>query len=34
MLENRMPRIFGPKKYEIIGSRRKSQNEGVHDFYS
>jgi hypothetical protein len=34
MLENRMLRIFGPKKDEIIRQWRKVHNEELNDLYS
>jgi hypothetical protein len=34
VLENRMLRIiFGPKRDEIIGGRRKLHNEELHNLY-
>ena len=35
VFENRvLRRIFGPKRYEVIGLCRKLQNEKLHDLYS
>jgi hypothetical protein len=35
MFENRMLRkIFGPKRDEVTGERRKLHNEELHDLYS
>jgi hypothetical protein len=35
MVENRaLRRIFGPKRDEVTGGRRKLRNEGLHDLYS
>jgi hypothetical protein len=35
VFENRvLKRIFGPKKYEVIGEWRKLHNEELHDLYS
>jgi hypothetical protein len=35
VFENReLRRIFGPKRDEIIGDRRKLHNEELHKFYS
>jgi hypothetical protein len=35
VFENRvLRRIFGPKRDELTGERRKSHNEELHDLYS
>jgi hypothetical protein len=35
VFENRVPRrIFGPKRDEVTGERRKLHNEELHDLYS
>jgi hypothetical protein len=35
VFENRvLNRIYGPKKDDIIGGRRKLQNEELHNLYS
>jgi hypothetical protein len=35
MFENRvLRRIFGPKRYEVIGGCRKLHSEGLHSLYS
>jgi hypothetical protein len=35
VFENRvLRRIFGPKREEVTGDRRKLHNENVHDLYS
>jgi hypothetical protein len=35
MFENRVPRrIFGPKRYEVMGDWRKLYNEELHNLYS
>ena len=34
MFENRVPRIFGPKRDEVTGEWRKLQNEELNDLYS
>jgi hypothetical protein len=33
-LENSLLRIFGPKRDEVTGGRRKLHNEELHDLYS
>jgi hypothetical protein len=32
--ENKLRRIFGPKRDEVTGGWRKLHNEGLHNFYS
>jgi hypothetical protein len=34
VFENRVLRIFGPKRDEVTGNWRKLHNEGLHDMYS
>jgi hypothetical protein len=35
VFENRvLRRIFGPKRYEVVGGWRKLHNEVLHDLYS
>jgi hypothetical protein len=35
VFENRvLRRIFGPKRDDVTGKRRKLHNEELHDFYS
>jgi hypothetical protein len=34
MFENRVLRIFGPKRDEVTGEWRKLHNEGLNDLYS
>jgi hypothetical protein len=34
VFENRVLRIFGPKRVEITGEWRKVHGEGLHDLYS
>jgi hypothetical protein len=35
VFENRvLRRIFGPKRDEVMGERRKLHNEEIHDLYS
>jgi hypothetical protein len=34
VFENRVLRIFGPKRDEVIGEWRKLHNEELHDLYS
>jgi hypothetical protein len=34
VFENRVLRIFGPKRDEMTGSWRKLHNEELHDLYS
>ena len=34
VFENRVPRIFGPKRDEVTGEWRKLQNEELNDLYS
>jgi hypothetical protein len=35
VFENKMlRRIFGPRRYKIIGDWRRLHNEGLHNFYS
>jgi hypothetical protein len=34
VFENRVLRIFGPKRDEVTGGWRKLHNEEVHNFYS
>jgi hypothetical protein len=34
VFENRVLRIFGPKRDEVTGGWRKQHNEELHDFYS
>jgi hypothetical protein len=34
VFENRVLRIFGPKRDEVTGERRKLHNEELHDLYS
>jgi len=34
VFENRVLRIFGPKKSEVIGESRKLHNEELNDLYS
>jgi hypothetical protein len=34
VFENRMMRIFGPKRDEVTGEWRKLHNEGLNDLYS
>jgi hypothetical protein len=34
MFENRVLRIFGPKRDEVRGGRRKLHNEELHNLYS
>jgi hypothetical protein len=34
VFENRVLRIFGPKKDEVTGGWRKLHNEGLHNLYS
>jgi hypothetical protein len=34
MFENRVLRMFGPKKDEVTGGWRKEHNEELHDLYS
>jgi hypothetical protein len=35
VFENRvLRRIFGPKKYEVVGGWRKLRNEELHNLYS
>jgi hypothetical protein len=34
MFENRVLRIFGPKKDEVTGGWRKLHNEELHNLYS
>jgi hypothetical protein len=34
VFENRVMRIFGPKRDEVTGERRKLHNEELHDLYS
>jgi hypothetical protein len=35
VIENRVPRrIFGPKRYEVIGEWRKLHNEELRNLYS
>jgi hypothetical protein len=34
VFENRVPRIFGPKRYEVMGGWRKLHNEELHNLYS
>jgi hypothetical protein len=35
VFENRvLRRIFGPKRDEVTGERRKLHNKGLHDLYS
>jgi hypothetical protein len=31
--ENRVPRIFGPKRDEMVGARRKLHSEELHNLY-
>jgi len=31
--ENRVSRIFGPKRYKVIGEWRKLNNEELNDLY-
>jgi hypothetical protein len=34
VFENRVLRIFGPKRDEVMGEWRKLRNEELHDLYS
>jgi hypothetical protein len=34
VFDNRVLRIFGPKRDEVMGGRRKLHNEELHNFYS
>jgi hypothetical protein len=34
VFENRVLRIFGPKRDEVTGERRKLHNKELHDLYS
>jgi hypothetical protein len=34
MFKNRMLRVFGPKKDDVTGERRRLQNEKLYDLYS
>jgi hypothetical protein len=34
VFENRVMRIFGPKRDEVTGEWRKLHNEELHDLYS
>jgi hypothetical protein len=34
VFENRVLRIFGPKRYEVTGGWRKLHNEDLHNLYS
>jgi hypothetical protein len=34
VFENRVPRIFGPKRDEVAGEWRKLHNEELRDLYS
>jgi hypothetical protein len=34
VFENRVLRIFGPKRYEVMGGWRKLHNDELHNLYS
>jgi hypothetical protein len=34
VFENRVLRIFGPKRHEVMGKLRKLHNQELHDLYS